>query len=91
MKNIIKVGLPLFLIAISAYNIYINQKTNIQSDLFWANVEALANSEDSGNKRTCFTKWKKAPNDDSLAFWDWICSECEAYWLLEGSIRGDCQ
>jgi hypothetical protein len=68
---------------------YANQKTNTMSNLAMDNVEALASNESSGN-RDCFATWRKAPDDDSLAYWDWICSECEAYWLLEGSNRRKC-
>lgn len=62
------------------------------SDLAMANVEALADGENSGGSggKSCYSTWKKYPNDDSLAFGDWICQECESYWLLEGRNRSSC-
>lgn len=89
MKKYIKVIFVAAFAAIAGYGVHTNQNADAMSDLMLANVEALASGEGSGNK-VCFTKWRKAPNDDSLAYWDWICSDCEAYWLLEGSIRGHC-
>ena len=89
MKKFVKVAFVAIFAAIAGYGVYTSQKADVMSELALANVEALAGGESSGN-RVCFTKWRKAPNNGSLAFWDWICSECESYWLLEGSIRGHC-
>jgi hypothetical protein len=91
MKNLVKTAFAsVFVVVIVGYGVYVNQKTNTMSNSTLANVEALASGESGGDDRVCFNKWRKAPDDDSLAYWDWICSECEAYWLLEGSNRGSC-
>lgn len=89
MKKFVRIVFVAAFAAIGGYGVYANQKVDTMSDLMLANVEALAGGEGGGN-RDCFTKWRKAPNDDSLAFWGWICSECESYWLLEGSVKGHC-
>lgn len=89
MKKFFKIGFITVFATIAGYGVYTSQKVDAMSDLALANVEALASGEGSGS-RSCFTKWRKASNSDPLAYWDWICSECEAYWLLEGSIRGHC-
>lgn len=89
MKKFVRIVFVAAFAAIAGYGVYANQKVDTMSDLMLANVEVLAGGEGGGN-RDCFTKWRKAPNDDSLAFWGWICSECESYWLLEGSVKGHC-
>ncbi len=91
-KNILKVTLVAAFALVAGYNVYISQKSDIgMSDLALANIEALASDENSGSgRRSCYNTWRKAPNDDSLAFGDWICQECESYWLLEGRNRSSC-
>ena len=89
MKKYVKIAFVAAFAAIAGYGVYANQKVDTMSDLMLANVEALARGE-GGGSRDCFTKWRKAPNDGSLAFWAWICSECEPYWLLEGSVKAHC-
>ncbi|WP_042373259.1 NVEALA domain-containing protein [Bacteroides neonati] len=73
----------------AGYNIYQSQRTVTMSDLALVNVDALAQGEGS-DSRSCYDTWRKAPDDDSLAYWAWICSECEAYWLLEASNKSTC-
>lgn len=58
------------------------------SEIVLANIEALATDE-TGTSHPCFDYWRKAP-ETGLAYWDWICSECEPYWLLEGKYRNTC-
>ncbi|MPM09782.1 hypothetical protein SDC9_56105 [bioreactor metagenome] len=44
-KNIIKVTFVAAFAAIAGYNVYSSQKTDVMSDLFLNNVQALANDE----------------------------------------------
>lgn len=75
-------------VAGAAFYASLTYRKGEMSELVQANVEALATGE-TGSPHPCFTKWRKAP-DSGLAYWDWICSECEPYWLLEGSYRQTC-
>ena len=90
MKKMIKIAFVAAFAAIAGYGVYANQKTDVMSDLALANIEALASGEGGGGNHTCYDTWRKAPDDNSLAYWDWICQECEAYWLEYGRNRSSC-
>lgn len=47
MRNYLKIAFVAVFAAIAGYGVYTSQKTDIMSDLALANVEALANPEDS--------------------------------------------
>lgn len=74
----------------TGYNIYFSQFEVKLSDLALANVEALAQNESNPNKQSCYKKWRKASSQDALAVWDWICQECESYWLLNPAYKSEC-
>ena len=90
MKKMIKIAFVAAFAAIAGYGVYANQKTDVMSDLALANIEALASGEGGGGNHTCYDTWRKAPDDNSLAYWDWICQEREAYWLEYGRNRSSC-
>lgn len=89
MKNFKKIAIAAIVVVIAGYTVYSNQKSTFVSSLVRANIEALANNE-GAVVQDCFVSYTKAPDDDSLAYWDWICSECESYWLEYGSGRSTC-
>ncbi|MDE6349095.1 MAG: hypothetical protein K2L60_10730 [Bacteroides sp.] len=47
MKKVMKAAFVVAIAAVAGYNIYTNLKSNTVSDLVLANVEALANDENS--------------------------------------------
>lgn len=89
MKNYKSIALATMVVALAGYTVYSNLKPIPMSSLVRANVEALARGE-GGSVRECFSSYRKAPDDDSLAYWDWVCDECESYWLEYGSGRSTC-
>lgn len=89
-KNILKVTLVAVFSLVAGYNVYCSQKSAVISSLALANIEVLASGEGGGGNHTCYDTWRKAPDDNSLAYWDWICQECEAYWLEYGRNRSSC-
>ena len=50
-KNILKVSLVAAFALFAGYNVYSSQKSDVMSDLVLANVEALASSEGSGDRK----------------------------------------
>lgn len=74
----------------ASWNYQQNKQKARLSDLALENIEALASGESSGGGRTCYDSWRKAPDDDSLAYWAWICQECESYWVVEASNQSSC-
>ena len=53
-KNIIKAAFVAAFASIAGYGVYTSQQKVEMSDLAKANVEALANGEDEGGKKTCY-------------------------------------
>ena len=53
-KNFIKVAFVAAFASIAGYGVYTSQQKVEMSDLAMANVEALANGEDEGGKKTCY-------------------------------------
>ena len=86
----------MIVVVFASYNVYRTHQSDIISKLMLANIEALADienltpDESKPNERQCFKKWRKASEEDDLAIWDWVCQDCESYWLLEGSMRSKC-
>ena len=76
--------------AVAGYNMYSSRSEIRLSDLALANVEAFAQNESNPNKQKCYRKWRKASSQDALAIWDWVCQDCESYWLLEAGQRNEC-
>lgn len=90
-------GIMLFfaVILFAGYTVYNSHGDIKLSDVTLANLEALAdenddNSESAGTSHRCYKKWRKSPDNDGFALWDWVCQECEPYWLLEANYRATC-
>lgn len=84
--------IPILLGAIGYTYVNCNECSSKTSSLILANIEALAAYQEVGpNERECYKYWIKAPNDDSLAIWDWICDDCDSYWLTKANTKSTCK
>lgn len=91
MKKSIYFAFVVLLGSICTTYIYEKNDKCKTKDLVLANIEALANyNETDPNKRDCYRKWRKAPDDDDLAIWATTCQDCEFYWLLEAGFESKC-
>ena len=91
MKKIFKFALASVVVAFAGFGIYQNMpQEKTLSDFALENIEALSSGETIPSK-PCFKDWEKAKNDDPVAFWEWICDDCESYWLLYGNTRNTCK
>jgi hypothetical protein len=87
MKKKILGGIAMLAIAaVAVVNVNLNSQGHELSAISLANVEALAEDEDSENKKSCFKTVTEAPDDNSLAVSVRKCSSCS--YCLGNSILG---